>query len=349
MGKDYYGILGVGRDVDEDQLKKAYRKLALKWHPDRNLDNKDQADAKFKEISEAYEVLSDKQKRTIYDQFGEEGLKAGPPPPGSMNGGAQGFPGGMGGFPGGFPAGGFTFTTGGGGRGSQFRPSNPEDIFRQFFGGGAFGGGGGFSDDDMFGGLGGGFGGMPGMSMGGGGMRAAPSVQRVLRLSLEDLYAGVTKKLKVKRIQHGQQSEKILSIAVKPGWKAGTKIKFQGEGDELPTGQMQDLEFVIEELPHPFYKRDGDTLRTTIDISLAEALCGFQRVVKTLDGRNLKITNQTVVTPGHEMRFANEGMPNSKSGQKGDLMVECRVEFPKQGTRLTDTDKERVRTALSSI
>lgn len=148
--------------------------LALKWHPDRNKDKGDTAKEKFQEVGEAFEVLSDKDKRAIYDQYGEEGLKAGPPP---SSGGAGGFPGGAGGFPGGaggFP-GGFTFTTSsGGGGGGGYHPSSADDIFKHFFT--AFGGG----ADDQGGGMGGG-GGMPGFSfqsMGGGGRGGRPKSAR---------------------------------------------------------------------------------------------------------------------------------------------------------------------------
>ncbi|KAG0010114.1 DnaJ sub B member 5, partial [Entomortierella chlamydospora] len=101
MGKDYYNILGVSKDADEDQIKKAYRKLALKYHPDKN--SEPEAKKKFHDISEAYEVLSDKNKRAVFDQFGEEGLKGGAGGPGGPGGpgGAGGFPGGFSGFPGG--------------------------------------------------------------------------------------------------------------------------------------------------------------------------------------------------------------------------------------------------------
>lgn len=107
MGKDYYSILGVSRNATDEELKKAYRKLALKWHPDRNKDNKKEAEEKFKDISQAYEILSDKEKRKIYDQFGEEGLQSGMDP----NGGGMGGMGGMGGF-----------------------SFDPRDLFSQFFG-----------------------------------------------------------------------------------------------------------------------------------------------------------------------------------------------------------------------
>ncbi|KXZ42631.1 hypothetical protein GPECTOR_129g561 [Gonium pectorale] len=104
MGKDYYKILNVPKDADDNQLKKAYYKLAQKWHPDKNPDNQAAATEKFKEISEAYDVLSDAQKRAVYDQFGEEGLKGGVP-----NGGAAGGPGGPGGAGGGFQGGAYHF------------------------------------------------------------------------------------------------------------------------------------------------------------------------------------------------------------------------------------------------
>ena len=109
-GKDFYDILGLSRGASESEIKKAYRKLAMKWHPDKNQDNKEYAEKKFKSVSEAYEVLSDPKKKELYDQFGEDGLKDG-------------------------------FGGGGGG----FHASNAEDIFAQFFGGGMGGGMGGWA------------------------------------------------------------------------------------------------------------------------------------------------------------------------------------------------------------
>ncbi|KAG1047178.1 hypothetical protein G6F46_009879 [Rhizopus delemar] len=357
MGKDYYSILGVSRDADDETIKKAYRKLALKWHPDRNKDKADVAHAKFQEIGEAYEVLSDKNKRAIFDQYGEEGLKGGAPPPG--DGGAPG--GGFGGFPGG---GTFRFSTNGGG----FHPSNADDIFKHFFS--SFGG----MDDGFGGGMPGGFssfssGGMPGMGgsmpgMGGGFRRAGgfrqqqqqdpekpPAIKRPFPVSLEDLYKGCTKRLKVTRkLRDGAtgrpvQTDKILSITVKPGWKAGTKIRFPGEGDELENGTTQDIEFVLEEKPHPVFKREGDNLRMTIQLTLLEALTGFQKKIKTLDDRTLSVNNtKSVIQSGQESRVSGEGMPNSKTGKKGDLIVTYEVKFP---TSLTDHQKQQLKTILS--
>lgn len=360
---DYYKILGVERGATEDQIKKAYRKLALKWHPDRNLDNKELADRKFKELSEAYEVLSDGNKRAIYDQYGEEGLKAGAGagPGGSPFGAGAGGP-----FPGAGGARTFHFSSAGGGGGAGFRPFRPssaDDIFRQFFGANfdphsfAAGGGGMNDDDDDMGAA---FGG----SFGGGARGAHPfrrgsapmePLRRSLPCQLEELYTGCTKKLKVTRRLVDQASgkpvsvEKILTVQVKPGWKAGTRIKFAGEGDELADGRVQDIEFVIEERPHPVYRREGDNLRTTIHLSLVEALTGFSRTLKPLDGgREFAVANRIVTKPGQEIRFPGRGMPNQKDPSiKGDLIIDVVVDFP--SGPLTEIQKESIKRELGGI
>ncbi|KAJ7550328.1 hypothetical protein O6H91_07G095300 [Diphasiastrum complanatum] len=192
MGLDYYTILKVGRTASEDELKKAYRKLAMKWHPDKNPNNKKEAEAKFKQISEAYEVLSDAQKREIYDQYGEEGLKGQVPPQ-------------SGGFSNG-NAGNSTF---------RFNPRNAEDIFAEFFGGssnftsmGSMGGVGSRSAgrtafDGMFGGFGGTENVFRSFTEGAGGAppsaRKAAAVENKLHCSLEELYSGSTRKMKISR------------------------------------------------------------------------------------------------------------------------------------------------------
>lgn len=385
MGKDYYNILGVSKDADENEIKKAYRKLALKYHPDKN--SAADAKKKFHDISEAYEVLSDKNKRAVFDQFGEEGLKggAGAAPGGGGAGGAGGFPGGFSGFPGG---GGTTFSFSssggpGGMGGGGFRPSDAEDIFKQFFSsfGGAGAGGFGAHDDNMGGfggssrmpgGMGGmhgmgGMGGMPGMSGMGGmpgmGARTRPQQQqqqqqsppekpsalvRPLAVSLEDLAKGVTKRLKVTRkVRDGsaRSTDKILTVDIKPGWKAGTKIRFPNEGDEFPNGTTQDIEFVLEEKPHPTFTRRGDDLVAELELSLLEALSGFSKSVKTLDGRQLPVSSSSrVIQPGQEERYPGEGMPISKKpGQKGDLIVKYVVKFPKE---LSAAQREGIRKVL---
>jgi len=379
MGTDYYKLLGVDRNASEDEIKKAYKKMALKWHPDRNAGS-EEASKKFKEISEAFEVLSDKQKRTIYDQFGEEGLKGGGAPPpgaGSPGGGFSSF--------GGFPGGGgttFTFTSSPGGAGfgrGGFSPTDPQKVFEQIFGMGGLGGMGGMSgfgggrrgmssmfaddDDDMSGSF---FGGMPGGMPNGrpsstrtGGPRrpsspapsSAPSeITRPLKVSLEDLYSGTTKHLKVgRKLLSGDTEDKVLEIQVQPGWKSGTKVRFPRAGNEQPTGEAQDLVFVVEEKPHDRFVREGNDLVTRVSIPLVDALAGEggKRTVEVLDGRKLQVTIPSgVVKPGQQTVVSGEGMPIRQQGsvrRKGDLIVKWDVTFP---DRLTPAQKEGIRRVL---
>ncbi|CAN6469856.1 unnamed protein product [Victoria cruziana] len=186
MGVDYYKILQVDRSAKEDDLKKAYRKLAMKWHPDKNPTNKKEAEAKFKMISEAYEVLSDPQKRAVYDQFGEEGLKGQVPPQG--------------------PSGFSTSSDSGGPNVFRFNPRSAEDIFSEFFGFsspfgsmgdmGSRGAGGRYPrsvfGEDIFSSFGGGEG-------SGNVPRKGSPIEKTLVCSLEELYKGTTKKMKISR------------------------------------------------------------------------------------------------------------------------------------------------------
>lgn len=374
MGTDYYKLLGVDRNANEDEIKKAYKKMALKWHPDRNGGSED-ANKKFKEISEAFEVLSDKQKRTIYDQFGEEGLKGGgAPPPG-----AGGTPGGGYSNFGGFPGGGTTFSftsspgSGFGGR-SSFSPTDPQKIFEQFFGPGGLGGMGGMGgfggggrsrmanvfdgDDDMSGSF---FSGMPGgMPNGRPSSRPSPQRQpsvsppseitRALKVSLEDLYSGTTKHLKVgRKLLSGDTEDKVLEIQVQPGWKSGTKVRFPRAGNEQATGEAQDLVFVVEEKPHDRFVREGNNLVTHVSTSLVDALTGDggKKTVEVLDGRKLQVAPPSgIVKPGSETVVSGEGMPIRQQGsvrRKGDLIVKWDVAFPE---RLTPAQKDGIRKVL---
>jgi len=219
-------------------------------------------------------------------------------------------------------------------------------------------GGGGGEDDDiftMFSGLGG---------MGGGarrstsaGMRPQPRprtpevtvVEKPLPVTLEDLYKGAHKKLKVKRKTYDESTgkrsvqDKIVEMDIKPGMKAGSKFKFKGMGDQ-EEGGSQDLHFIIEEKPHPTLKRDGDDIRTTVELSLKEALTGWRRTVTTIDGRQLPVSGGGPTPPGHEERFPHLGMPLSKRpNERGDFIVEVKVNFPKF---LTPAQKAKLREDL---
>ena len=247
------------------------------------------------------------------------------------------------GFEGRFPGGTFfQFSSTGGPGGGPFRPSRPEDIFAQFFGGSSFGGGQGVFDEEDEG---------PFAAFGRGGMdRGGHVLRRQFPLTLEELYSGCTKKLKVtKRLidrytRKAVPTEKILTITVKPGWKSGTKIKFPGEGDELPDGRSQDIEFVVEEKAHPVYKRNGDDLHMTMNLSLLEALCGFSKTIRTLDGKELMVSNKAVTVAGQEIKFPGRGMPNQRAPlTRGSLVITIQVTFPPS---LTDAQKDLIRSAL---
>lgn len=240
----------------------------MKYHPDKNKDNPAAAE-KFKECSQAYEILSDPEKRKIYDQYGLEYLLRGgtAPPPGEnpfaggqMPSGFQGFDFGSGGIPTGGRS--FHFTTNGGG--NPFNFSNPENIFAEFMRGGGAGG----PDDDDLASI---FGAMPRASggrssrmrgyPGGDAYRsgttrdAAPevtTVERALPLTLEELFNGITKKMKIKRKTFDESgkrttSDQVLEVPIKPGLKKGSKIKFKGVGDQEEGGK-QDLHFIVEEV-----------------------------------------------------------------------------------------------------
>tara|TARA_B110000977_G_scaffold142731_1_gene181188 strand:- start:25401 stop:26468 length:1068 start_codon:yes stop_codon:yes gene_type:complete len=338
MGKDYYATLGVPRDADDASIKKAYRKQAVKWHPDKNKGSK-QAEAQFKECGEAYDVLSDSNKRAVYDQWGEEGLKRGAPPPGTPDGvggpQASDMPGGIpGGFSGGF---------GGPGAGKyHFSDDDAFNIFEQFFGGGA-------------GGAVGGMGGMGGFSGMGGQKRHKPSHDTVqYPVSLEDLFTGGVKKMKVTRKVNAtdvapQQNQvlmrevsEVIEFEVKPGWRAGTKLTFDKKGDENPgvPGTANDLVLVITEKPHGNWVRKGDDLVTTVkSIPLQQALCGVRLSLPGIDGEPVSVSvggspesgegAGKVIQPGSKLVVKGRGMPNQKTKKRGDVVfvVEA-VEFP---------------------
>lgn len=342
-GKDYYGILGLDSGADQEAIKKAYRKAALKWHPDKNQDNREAAEEKFKDIAEAYDVLSDSQKRTIYDQYGEEGLKGGgaPSPPGQSQQPRET----RAGAPGGFHY--------------EFR-GDPNEMFSRFFKD-SFQRSSSFGETpfDDFGGLFGHMGmaggqqqQMGGMRMGMGGMGMGGMAQQQqaqpamfdLNCSLEELYAGTTKKMKIKRKSSTLQREAqaVLEVNVKPGWKAGTKITFAGEGDEVLGGIAQDVVFVVREKKHAAFTREGSNLLHNAKIPLIDALTGCKVDIATLDNRILRVNVKDIVTPTYTKIVKGEGMP-TKEGGKGDLIITFDTDYPKS---LSEEQKDGLRKLL---
>lgn len=332
MGKDYYKILGVSKTANADEIKKAYRKLALKWHPDKN--KSAGAEEKFKEISEAYDVLSNKEKREIFDKYGEEGLHGVPPSAG--NGTNMNFGGGRG-----FRT--FVFTSG-----------NARDTFARAFG-----------DDDEFADIIGGLGGFsffndsrsrkPGPRANGmgnfmfdfDGMAPQskkqkvqdPPIEKDLSVSFAELLSGCTKKMKISRKvldEHGlsRNEEKILTVNVKPGWKAGTKITFPKEGDRKPGVVPADVVFIVKDKSHPHFTRDSNNnLIYTAKISLRDALAGGETEVPTLNGRKIKLRLNRIVSPDSTERIHGEGLPLPKTPSKrGDLLVKYDISFPNELT-----------------
>ncbi|MCH5284873.1 MAG: molecular chaperone DnaJ [Akkermansiaceae bacterium] len=360
MSKDYYEVLGVAKDADESTIKKAYRKLAMKYHPDRNPDNKE-AEEKFKEIGEAYEVLSDADKRAAYDRMGHDAFKRGGMG-GAGGGGFEGF-------------GGFT---------------DPRDIFAQMFGGmGGFGGFGGRARraDPR----------QPGADLrydldisleeAARGCEKRLKIERLVPCDACDATGSKdgTSGYKECPTCHGsgvvthqsgffvQQStcptcrgagqtisnpctkchgegrvhkDVTITLHIPAGVDTGTQLRSSGNGDAgLRGGKTGDLHVFIEVLPHDIFTRSGRDLSFAMPVPFALAVQGGLLEVPTLDGpTKLKIPAGT--SSGTIFRVRGKGMPALKGGSHGDLMVEVQVETP---ARLDSSQKKALEAFLGSL
>lgn len=315
MAKDFYKILGVERSASEKDIKKAYRKLARENHPDVNKSSG--AEAKFKEISEAYQVLSDPDKRALYDQWGEQFDKV---PPGAS---------GPGGYGGGVP-GGVDFA----------------DIFRQAQGAQGRGGvqwQGGGDVGDLFEGL---FGfrkrGQSQSQQGPFG-HAAPKgqdVEQPAAITLGESIHGATRTFQfaLQDGQSGQVFPRKVTVKIPAGVREGSTVRAKGQGAPGPGGGPNgDLLLRIHLQPHPFWTRKGDNLHAELPISFEEAALGATVEVPTLDG-HVKLKIPAGTNSGTNFRLSGRGIPKPKGG-KGDLYFKAKIAVPKE---LTDEQKKLV-------
>jgi curved DNA-binding protein len=300
MAEDYYQVLGVDKKASADVIKKAYRKLALKWHPDKNPNNKS-AEEKFKKISEAYAVLSNDEKRQQYDQFGsadqfrqqysQEDIFR----DFDLDEILRGF-----GFGGGRGAGRTTFRTGR--RGGTHTQGN-DDPFSSIFGG--MGGGQQFSH-------------MP---------EKGQDAEYNLAISLEESVFGADKKISF------QLENRIEDISVKipPGISSGKKLRLPGKGlSGYNGGPHGDLYLNINVLPHPIYSRDGNDLYIEKTIKFTQAALGTTIDVPTLDGSTKRLKLSPGTQNNTKIRMKGYGVPGLKGAPKGDQFVKINIEVPKK-------------------
>jgi DnaJ family protein A protein 2 len=346
---EYYETLEVTHEADDAEIKRQYRKLALKWHPDKNPGN-EAAAAKFKEIGEAYEVLSDNDKRKLYDKHGKKGLQDG---------------GGGGGF------------------------SDASDIFSMFFGGGPRSRGEPKPKDivhelpvsleEMYCGktkkiaatrdrlcpecTG------QGVRPGGQEMPCPDCRGRGVRVMMQQLMPGMVQQVQVpcqkcsrrgtivrpEDLCRGCQGNKIvkerkvLEVHVEKGMKKGDHIRFAGEGDQVPGVKLAgDILILLSQKPHDLFRRVGNMLLVNHSITLQQALCGFELPIEHLDKRMLliKIPAGQVIDPNYAWTLYREGMPNKGSGgsDRGNMVIHFDVAFPE---KLPATQMTMIAEALS--
>lgn len=326
---DFYKTLGVDSHASEQDIKKAYRKLSMEMHPDRNPNP--EAHEKFKQINEAYETLSDGDRRKQYDFQQQFGGIGGGGIGGGGNGGGFPFPGGpFSGFP--FPMGGIRVHHSGGGM-----PDDINDIFEQFFGG-------------MEPNLGG-----PRIRVFQTGQRANRSppkkpdpLEKRIPVTLGQAYQGFSINLELERriYVNGVETRetKKIPVTVPQGVADEECIILSEMGNSNPQGMCGDIHLIIDIQPHDLFQLDGLDLYCDQTISLKDALCGFSIEIPHLNGKMLRLSNQNqrnVVTPGFQKEIPNYGM--IQGDKKGKLVLVFQVEFP---TTITDAQRETLLTAL---
>lgn len=307
--KDFYSILGVSRSASAEEIKKAYRKLAMQHHPDKNPGDK-KAEEKFKEISEAYDVLSDTKKREMYDQFGHAGNQQGF--------GAGGPFGGAGGFGG--------FNRGGAGAGGSGHPGG--DPFQDIFG-------------DVFGEIFGNNRGPGGSTRGGRRQQQAKGtdLRYTLNISFEDSALGCEKVISFVRQRGGKEDSAKLSVNVPAGVKEGQRLKLAGEGDSANGGSTPgDLYVIINIQEHPIFKRSENDVTLDLPIIYTDAILGTNIEVPTLTGKAM-IRIPPGTHSGQTFRLKGKGFPKLGGFGSGDMLVRVLVDTPHH---LSNRQKELV-------
>ncbi|KAI8902245.1 DnaJ domain-containing protein [Globomyces pollinis-pini] len=322
---DYYKVLNLKRNCQDDDIKNAFRKLSLKNHPERN--NAPGSKQTFLQICEAYSVLSNAERKAIYDQFGTKGLKNGVPSRDHFTGFLEGY---------------------------EFH-GDGDKVFNEFFGTTNP-----FTDffvgqeesllENHFGKK---FGGMYGLNFKNSILQPTqdPPVHFDIECTLEELFIGTIKKVKISRnIFNGDGMttspvDKILTIQIFPGWKVGTKIIFQKEGDQAPNKIPADLIFTIKEKKNARFERLNDDLIYNVEIPLFKALVGYSLEIQTLDDRILRIPINETISPGFTKSVPGEGMPNSQTKKRGNLIIKFTTKFPQT---LSNTQKKLLKDAFEN-
>ncbi len=287
--RDYYEVLGVPRTADDKAIKSAYRKLARRYHPDMNPGNA-KAEEQFKGINEAYEVLSDPDKRHRYDQFGQYFDKrvspSSGPTPSSSPASSQGAGPRQG--TGQAPPSGFDF-----GRFGSF-----EEFIEELLGGGRARGG-----------------------------RSRPGIrgenqEGKVELTLEEAFSGTRKRIKT-------PSGEVIEVRIPAGVRTGSKVRVSGKGKEGPLGgPAGDFLLLIHLKPHPKYTLEGDDLIYELPITPSEAVLGVQVEVPTLDGK-VRLTIPAGTTTGKMLRLGSRGLAKSGTNRRGDQRVRIKVDIPR--------------------
>jgi curved DNA-binding protein len=304
---DYYQILGVSRDATPDEIKKAYRKLAMKYHPDKVKGDKKPAEEKFKQISEAYAVLSNPEKKKEYDQFGSQAFRAKFSQEDIFRG--------------------FDFS-------EIFDFGISDNIFSRLFGG--LGGGRPRGRTRIFR-----YGGPEGFQA-----QVQPpkgqDLQVEMPITLHEMAFGTEKLVS---FSHDGQVEKI-SVKIPPGTLPGKRLRLTGKGNPSPMGGPPgDLYVKLKEVEHPVFKREGNDLFVDRRIKFTEAILGTKVTVPTLDGKTMSLKVPPGTQSHTKMRLKNYGLPAANGKSRGDQLVRIIVETPadltkKQKTLLEELAKE---------